>query len=417
MPERDPETGHSSRLLRGLIWAGVLLAPLAAAVVLLGQSSASVRFAVLLIAVSVVLIGASVLIRNDPVLHRMHVEDRVAEEIETLRRDLRAEFGRGAPSGSSGFFGDAQMAPPAGDPFPAQPRRTPDPGFAGGGRADPGFASGGRAAVRAPAAAAVAAVRPVGPDPGFGPGRGSEFDEPSFGGRREPGMTSGPRPVAASASIPAPRGAASVPASPAAPRASASVRPGGGQYGRADSADADFGDSNGYAAARVAGTYGSARVAGPASDDYGYAQPDGVYGAPIRPPAPNSYDASNDNGAANGYDSSNGYGQADGYVAANDYGPANGYGAANDYGPADGYRDEGYDDFSPVDADVAGYGLDGDYDGTVPAGDPNYKARRHRPSANDTNVGTLADFAAYPGWSDEPQPDERYVQGYGPRRR
>jgi len=57
----------------------VLLAPLAAAVVLLGQSSGSVRFAVLLVAVSVVLIGASVLIRNDPVLQRMHVEDRVAE--------------------------------------------------------------------------------------------------------------------------------------------------------------------------------------------------------------------------------------------------------------------------------------------------------------------------------------------------
>ena len=63
MPERDTETGHSSRLLRGLIWAGVLLAPLAAAIVLLGDSSGSVRFAVLLIAVSVALIGASVLIR------------------------------------------------------------------------------------------------------------------------------------------------------------------------------------------------------------------------------------------------------------------------------------------------------------------------------------------------------------------
>src|SRR3954470_20787710 len=99
MPERDTETGHSSRLLRGLIWAGVLLAPLAAAVVLLGQSSGSVRFAVLLIAVSVVLIGASVLIRNDPVLQRMHVEDRVAEEIEVLRRDLRAEFSRATPAG------------------------------------------------------------------------------------------------------------------------------------------------------------------------------------------------------------------------------------------------------------------------------------------------------------------------------
>src|SRR3954470_6605612 len=81
MPERDPETGHSSRLLRGLIWAGVLLAPLAAAIVLLGQSSSSVRFAVLLITVSVVLIGASVLIRSDPVLQRLHVEDRVSEEI------------------------------------------------------------------------------------------------------------------------------------------------------------------------------------------------------------------------------------------------------------------------------------------------------------------------------------------------
>ena len=28
-----------------------------------------------------------------------------------------------------------------------------------------------------------------------------------------------------------------------------------------------------------------------------------------------------------------------------------------------------------------------------------YKARRHRPSANDTNVGTLADFANYPGYN------------------
>src|SRR3954470_15939923 len=160
MPERDTETGHSSRLLRGLIWAGVLLAPLAAAVVLLGQSSGSVRFAVLLIAVSVVLIGASVLIRNDPVLQRMHVEDRVSEEIQTLRRDLRAEFGRGVPStvpsDDSGFFRDAPMARPADDPFPAAPRRMPDP--ASRRMPDPGFANGGRAA--APAAAAAAAVRP-----------------------------------------------------------------------------------------------------------------------------------------------------------------------------------------------------------------------------------------------------------------
>ncbi|WP_030438242.1 hypothetical protein [Actinoplanes subtropicus] len=457
MPDGDDETGRSSRLLRGLIWAGVLLAPLAAAVVLLGQSSGAVRFAVLLIAVSVVLIGASVLIRNDPVLQRMHVEDRVSEEIEGLRRDLRAEFGRGASgapqSDNSGFFRDAGR--PADDPFPAAPRRMPDPGFA----------SGGRAAVPAPApaaaAVAVAAVRPPGPGPhagpGFGPGPhlGSdpEFDEPSFGGRREPGMTSGPRPVAASASIPAPRGAAAVPApsSPAVQRASASVRPGGGQYGRTGSPGADFSGSNGYAAARVGGTYGSPRVVPPAPNGFGdgsaangyggrpgdgQAQPNGIYGAPnghepsngYEPPddgyeSPNGYESSDGFAPSNGYDSPNGYQSPNGYDQSNHYEPSNGYDPSNDYAPvneygsANGYHDDGYGDYSHLDHDVAGYGLGGGYDGPQAPGDPAYKARRHRPSANDTNVGTLADFAAYPGWSDEPQPDERYVQGYGPRRR
>jgi hypothetical protein len=51
---------------------------------------------------------------------------------------------------------------------------------------------------------------------------------------------------------------------------------------------------------------------------------------------------------------------------------------------------------------------DGDFgasDGYAGDNDPEtsaeYKARRHRPSANDTNVGTLADFANYPGYSNQ----------------
>ena len=104
MPDREPVAGHSSRLLRGLLWAGVLLAPLAAAIVFLGGSAGSVRFAVLLVAISVVMVGASVLIRNDPSLQRMDVEDRVAEEVAALRREMRAEFGqsggRPAPAAS-----------------------------------------------------------------------------------------------------------------------------------------------------------------------------------------------------------------------------------------------------------------------------------------------------------------------------
>ena len=71
-----------------LIWAGVSLAPVAALVVLLGGGDTSVRFAVLLVAVCVVLIGAALLVRNDPVLLRMDVEDQV----EALREELREEI-------------------------------------------------------------------------------------------------------------------------------------------------------------------------------------------------------------------------------------------------------------------------------------------------------------------------------------
>jgi hypothetical protein len=90
MPDRDAEAHQNARLLTVLIWAGVGLAPVAALVVLLGGSESSVRFAVLLIAVCVVLIGAALLIRNDPVLLRMDVEARVEELREELREEITA---------------------------------------------------------------------------------------------------------------------------------------------------------------------------------------------------------------------------------------------------------------------------------------------------------------------------------------
>jgi hypothetical protein len=121
MPDRETAAGNNARLLRGLIWASVLLAPLAAVVVLLGDNSGSVRFAVLLLAASVASIGASMLIRNDPVLHRMDVEDRVGEEIEVLRRELRAEFSR--PAAPAPGPGPARAAVPG-----AMPARAAVPG-------------------------------------------------------------------------------------------------------------------------------------------------------------------------------------------------------------------------------------------------------------------------------------------------
>ena len=255
----------------------------------------------------------------------------------------------------------------------------------------------------------------------------------------------------ASAGIPQQRGAASVPASPEAPRASAAVRPGGTQYGRSESPNDDSGASNGHASPHSGqpakgGTYGSVRVGDYSSgydapgdygsgeygqDAYGYDsgghraangydrpanghdrpangydrpanghdRPGNVYGRPDAHVQPDSYAQPDAPAQADSYAQPDSYAQADAHLQPDSYGQPETYGQ-----PDDGY-------------DADGYGLVGDYDGAVPNGrDPNYKARRHRPSANDTNVGTLADFASYGGWDADPQPDERYVQGYGPAR-
>ncbi|MFC7535440.1 hypothetical protein [Actinoplanes sp. GCM10030250] len=200
MPERDPQAGHNARLLRGLLWAGVVIAPLAAAVVLVGGGSSSVRFGVVLVAVSVVLVGASTLIRNDPVLLRMDVEDRVAEEVEALRKEMRAELAAVAsvaqappprPLTPRTSGGRAQVAavPPmdagyAGQDFgpsdvPAQPLApvfaVPDDGAGYGTAGEPGYGDapeGGEFGYGADG------------HPGFGPGSGfadqQDFPGPGF---------------------------------------------------------------------------------------------------------------------------------------------------------------------------------------------------------------------------------------------
>ena len=416
MSDQEPVTGHSARLLRGLIWAGVLLAPLAAAVVLIGGSSGSVRFAVVLIAVSVVLIGASMLIRNDPVLQRMDVEDRVAEEIATLRRELRAEFGRGGaapvraatgpvraapgpvrggvapvrsgpPPEESSFFADAPMPdddpfaapmpagevyaaggdPYAGDPYDDDPYAAPmvaDEPYAapmGPVRPEPAFGTGGRASV--PVAAAAAVVRPVPvPGPGVhGPGLPPRGPQPGMAttgrptgpglGRREPGMgTGGREPGLNSGARPPAPGLSSGAVSPA----------------------------DGAPVPRQRGA------------------------APVRPGAVQY-------GRSDGLDAD--FGASTGYAGVNPA-PGHTYGAPVDdgYGPVeDGYAypETGYDDADgyPDDYDT------GQSSAAHQAADPNYRARRHRPSANDTNIGTLADFAAMDGYGDPPA-DDRYVTDY-----
>src|SRR4051794_32011729 len=150
--DRVAENGQNARLLRALVWAGVGLAPIAALVALLGDSEGLVRFGVLLIAVCVVLVGASLLVRNDPVLLRMHVEDRVADEVSVLRDELRSEFAASRPPVAGPIAvapprpaGAASVKPPVAPArFPASPAPR-EPVTRTGGRAVPGQAVGGAA--------------------------------------------------------------------------------------------------------------------------------------------------------------------------------------------------------------------------------------------------------------------------------
>ena len=462
MPDQDPVPGHSERLLRGLIWAGVVLAPMAAIVVLLGSSTGSVRFAVLLVVISVVLIGTSVLLRNDPRLYRRDVENRVAEEVTSLRRELRSEFARGGPvpsrplppPGESDFFGAAPVHPDE-DPFaphdhfpvpsaplpPGAPTAGPAPiGPAPVGSASVGSASVGSASVspvrptapgRASIPPATAAVRPVpaqrGParrEPGLttgeraamlpaepGPGLSTGGRAPGLppaqhagaGARREPGHTTGGRVVASAAAAVPQRGAVT-------------ARP-GTQYGRPESLAGDFGASDGYAEAvshdGAAGQDGTGFTES-GYDGTGYHDAGGYdVAGPVHAPA---YDE------AGGYQQAGGHAEADDYddggytavppdsgaVAGKTYGTTYG-GNGTTYGSGGATYGSGAEDFPDADS----YRLAGGYDEPVEEGDPTYRARRHRPSANDTNVGTLAEFAEYSGYE---EPDERYVRGYPGRR-
>jgi hypothetical protein len=178
------------------------------------------------------------------------------------------------------------------------------------------------------------------------------------------------------------------------PRASASVRP-GGPFGPPESLSDDFGASNGYAAQASDG------YAAQASDGYAAPAP-GVYGPPAAPAGGNTYGAPSTYGAAASDDYAFDSDEYNGYGAPS-YAPDQGdYGYSADSGD---YADNGYG------PEAEGYDLEGGRE----TGDPAYKGRRHRPSANDTNVGSLSDFAAYGGYAAEP-PDDRYVQGYAPPR-
>jgi hypothetical protein len=196
--DRDSQPGQSARLLRALIWVGVGLAPVAAVVAMLGGSANSVRFAVVLVAVCVVLIGSSILIRSDPVLLGIDAEDRVGQETDALRTELRAEFAAAARATHHRVQSlQEEVGRLRGAPAPARP----EPGLSTGARAaaaavvpTPGRATGDRSA--------SAPGRATGDRPASTPGRVTGDRSVSA-----PGRATGGRPVGVGhsvAGVPAP---------------------------------------------------------------------------------------------------------------------------------------------------------------------------------------------------------------------
>jgi hypothetical protein len=99
-PERPPRGG---RLLTGLFWAGVGLAPLAGLILLLGGGSGSMKAAAFLAVLAVVLIGLSIALRPDATAVRAEVEETLLDEIEMLREDVRDDIATAARATHQAF--------------------------------------------------------------------------------------------------------------------------------------------------------------------------------------------------------------------------------------------------------------------------------------------------------------------------
>lgn len=98
MPNRDDddESRAGRPLLKVLFWAGVAIAPVAMALLLLADGNGPLRIAAVLAILSVVLIGLSVALRGDAEAVRVSMEDALAEEIDNLHKDVRKDIASAA---------------------------------------------------------------------------------------------------------------------------------------------------------------------------------------------------------------------------------------------------------------------------------------------------------------------------------
>src|SRR3712207_5978911 len=87
---------RTGRLLVGLFWIGVAIAPGAALLLLFGDDTRSLRLAVVLAVLAIVLIGLSITLRQGAEAARTETEELLYSEMDGLRDDLREDIAAAA---------------------------------------------------------------------------------------------------------------------------------------------------------------------------------------------------------------------------------------------------------------------------------------------------------------------------------
>jgi hypothetical protein len=107
-PENQQER-RGGRLVNGLFWGGVGLAPLAALLLLLGPAGSALRIAAVLAILAIVMIGLSITLRGNSDAVRVEIEEALYEEIDTLRKDVREDIGTAARATHQAFGEQLQV--------------------------------------------------------------------------------------------------------------------------------------------------------------------------------------------------------------------------------------------------------------------------------------------------------------------
>jgi hypothetical protein len=92
MPAPQSQDARRGKLVQGLLWGGVGLAPLSILILLFGQSTGSLRVAVILSVLTIVMLAVSIALKPGIEMVRVDIEHRVLDEMERVRLHTRDDI-------------------------------------------------------------------------------------------------------------------------------------------------------------------------------------------------------------------------------------------------------------------------------------------------------------------------------------